>query len=115
MSFFARFKYALHLLVAVTMILILTLAVFEGLGFITDFNVQKLMFHPLYFLLVFAIAFALAPVLFERMPISGDVPRESPDAKPPFGYATRVVTLAFLALVLALLASLVAFLLGKFT
>jgi hypothetical protein len=114
MPVFKRLRYALYILIAVTMVLMLSLGIGEGLGFVHDLNVQRLMLHLLYFLPVYAIGVALAPVLSERMPIFGDPPDPKPTGKRPFGYAVRAGALVAFGLALAMLASLVVFLLGKF-
>lgn len=114
MPIFERLKYAFYVLIAVTMILMLTLSVWEGLGLIRGVAFDDLAFHPLYFLPVLAVGFALAPLLSRRVPIAGDLPVEKPSTKPPFGYTVRALALVVLGFVLAMLANLAVFLLGKF-
>ena len=104
-----RLIYALLLLIATTMIVMLVLSIGEGIGLVRDLDVQALMVHPLYLLVVYAVGFALAPKLHQSTPISGD----SQPAK--FGYAARVTVLAAIGLVLALLANLVVYVLGRFS
>ena len=114
MPVFKRIKYALYLLIATTMTLMLGLGIGEGLGFIRDFDVQRLMLNPLYWLPVYAIGFALAPMLSDRMPISGDQPAPGSGVRPPIGYTVRVALLAVAGFALAMLASFVVFMLGRF-
>ena len=113
MPIFKRLRYALYVLIAVTMIVMLALSIGEGIGFIRGINVQRLMFHPLYFLPVYAVGLLFAPTLSARMPISGDQPNPTPNTKPPFGYTVRTLALVALGLLLAVLANLIVFLLGK--
>jgi hypothetical protein len=115
MPIFKRLKYAMYILIAVTMVFVLALSIGEGVGFIRGLNVERLMFHPLYVLPVFIIGFALAPALSERMPISGDQSNPSSSAKARFGYTVRTLALVALGLALALFAALVVFLFGKFS
>ena len=113
MPIFKRLRYALYVHIAVTMIVALALSIGEGIGFIRGVDVQRLMFHPLYFLPVYAIGFLLAPMLSARTPISGDRPNPTPSAKPPFDYTARTLALVALGLLLAVMANLAVFLLGK--
>ncbi|MES2993458.1 MAG: hypothetical protein V4844_18690 [Pseudomonadota bacterium] len=113
MQIFRRMRYSLYLLIAFTMVVGLTLSIGEGVGFIRGVSMQRLVFHPLYFVPVLLIGFALAPLLSERLPISGDQPTPSPSGKAPFGYAVRTFALMALGLALALLANLVVFLIGR--
>lgn len=113
MPVFKRLQYALYMLIAVTMILMLALGVGEGLGLVQDMSAQELMFHPLYCLPVFAVGFALAPVLARRLPVSGD--QHSPSSLETNAvFPARAGLLALVGLVLAMLAGLVVFLLGRF-
>lgn len=114
MPTFKRLRYALYVLIAVTMIVTLALSIGEGVGFIRGIDIQGLMLHPLYFLPVYAIGFAFAPAFSARVPISGDPPAPTPSAKPPFGYTARALALVALGVLLAVLANLVVFLFGKF-
>ncbi len=114
MPVFKRLRYAMYILIAVTMVVVLLLSIGEGLGFVRGFDVQRLMFHPLYLLPVFAIGFAIAPALSERMPISGDLPNPSSSGKPPLGYTVRTLALVVLGLILAMLVNLVVLAIGKF-
>ena len=113
MPIFKRLRYALYLLIAVTMIVMLALSIGEGMGFVRGINVQRLMFHPLYFLSVLVVGFVVAPMLSTRVPISGDQPGPTPSAKPPLGFTVRVLALVALGLVLGVLANLIVFVLGK--
>ena len=92
MPIFKRIKYALYLLIAATMTLTLALGIGESLGFIRNFDVQTLMFNPLYWLPVYAISFAVAPMLSDNMPISGDQ-RPSTSGGPHVSYTMRVALL----------------------
>ncbi|RIX39923.1 MAG: hypothetical protein D3M94_22305 [Rhodocyclales bacterium GT-UBC] len=114
MPILKRFHYALVVLIAVTMVVMLTLSIGEGLGLTYGVDVQRLTSHPLYVISVYLVGFVTAPWLSERMLISGDPTDPSPNGKAPFGYAARILALAALCLVLVLLTNLVVFLLGKF-
>jgi len=113
MSIFERLKYAIYVLIAVTMVLFLMLSLAEGLGVIRNFDIGALMFHPLFFLPVFVIGLAVAPSLSERMPVSGDLPTEGPREGAQFGYAVRMLALMFLGLVLAALLAIAVFILER--
>jgi hypothetical protein len=115
MPVFKRLKYAMCVLIAITMILMLSVSIAGAFGVSSEVKIDELMFHPIYFLPVFGIGYALAPALFERLPISGDLPPHGPSSKPPFGYSIRVTALAFLALILAMLANLLVYLFEKVT
>lgn len=114
MPIFKRLTYALYILIATSMIVALAMSIGEGIGIVRDFNAQSVILHPAYLLVVYGIGFALASSLHESMPISCDSPRVEVGSKQPFGYGVRVVALAAMGLVLALLASLIVYLLGRF-
>ena len=114
MHMLKRLRYALYVLIAVTMVVLLALGVGEGVGLVHGFDSGRLMFHPLYFLPVSAIGFAVAPSLAKRLPISGDLPNPRPGNKPPFGYAVRSVLLIAFGLVFVLAISALLWLVGRF-
>jgi len=109
-----RLRYAFYVLIGVTMIVMLALSIGEGIGYVRGVNVERLMLHPLYFLPVLAVGYLVAPILFERIPISGDEDDSNADAKTRGRYTVRSIVLAALGLLLALVANLVVFLFEKF-
>ena len=113
MPVFERLKYAFYVLNAVTMILMLTLSISEGLGLIRGVAFDDLAFHPLYLLSVLAVGFGLAPLLSKRVPIAGDQPANDSGTKPSFGYTVRAFALVVLGFALAILANLVVFPIGR--
>ena len=80
-----RLRYALYVLVAVNMVVMLALSIGEGVGLVHGVEIGRLMFHPLYIFPVFAIGFAIAPALAKRLPISGDLPNQRSGNTLPIG------------------------------
>jgi len=115
MPLLKRLRYALYVLIAVSMVTMLALSIGEGVGLVYGFDIGRLMSNPIYFLTVFAIGFAIAPALAERLPISGDPSNRSPGSKPPFGYAVRSSLLVAVGLALIALLGVVLFLVKRFT
>jgi len=68
---------------------------------------------PFFTLALYAVAFVLSPWVAQRFPILGDQPTEKTGGKPQFGYAVRTFALVALGLVLAVLANVVVYFLGK--
>ena len=115
MPLFKRLRYALYVLIVVTMVVLLALSLGEGVGLVRGFDVERLMFHPALHPAVYAIGFAIAPALSERLPISGDLPGLNRGGKPPFGYTVRSLLLVVSGLVLAVLLGVALFLVERFT
>lgn len=113
MPILSRLKYAMCVLIAVTMVVMLSLAVGEGLGIVHGFDIQGLMRNPLYLLPVFIAGFIVAPALSSRVPVSGDSPSPEKSGKRSYGYTARTLLLVVGGLVLALLANLAIFIFGK--
>ena len=114
MPILSRLKYAMCVLVAVTMILMLSLAVGEGLGIVRGVDIPGLMRNPFYYVPVFIGGFIVAPALSARVPVSGDTP--SPERrKRPLGYTARTLLLVIGGLVLAMLANLAVLIFRRFT
>lgn len=114
MSIFGRTKYAMYVLIAVTMIVMLTLSIAEGMGILRGFDIQDLMSNPYFFVPVFVAGFAVAPLLSERMPTSGDRSMTEQERKRSIGYTARMLLLVVGGLALALLVNLFVYLLGRF-
>ena len=114
MPLLKRIRYALYVLIAVSMVTMLTFSISEGIGLVYGFDIGRLISSPIYFLPVFAIGFVSAPAFAERLPTSGDPPNQLPDSKPPFGYAVRSSLLVAFGLALAALLGLVLFLIERF-
>ena len=106
MSFIARLRYAIGVLVAVSMVLVVVLVAGAMLGIVHGFEVTRLAFHPLITVPVLALGFAFAPSLSERLPISGDRPESDLRVKPRFSYLVRATALAVVALTLVLVVEL---------
>jgi hypothetical protein len=115
MPILKRFTYSLYILIATTMAVLLVLSIGEGIGLVRGVDLQGFMFHPLYLLAVYGVGFALAPVLHDRLPISGDAQQENQGSKRRFGYGVRVAALAAVGFILAVLGNLFIYLLGQFT
>jgi hypothetical protein len=115
MPLLKRLRYALYVLIAVSMVTMLTLSIGEGIGFVYAFDIGRLMSNPIYLVLVFAIGLAIAPALAERLPVSGDPSTRPPGSKPPFGYAVRSSLLVAGGLVVVALLGVVLFLVRRFT
>ena len=115
MPLLERLRYALYVLIAVSMITMLALSLAEGVSVLSGFNIGRLMSNPAYFLPVLAVGFAIAPAVAERLPISGDPSNRPPSSKPLFGYAVRSSLLVAFGLVLVALLSLVLLLVERFT
>lgn len=113
MQILKRLRYAMHVLIAVTMVVGLALSVGQGVGLIEGVSVSRLMFHPLYVVPIFVVGLALAPLLLKRSPISGNQASPNPDGKASVGYNVRALALIAFGLALVVLASLIVFLLGK--
>jgi hypothetical protein len=113
MSILSRLKYAMCVLIAITMVLMLTLAIGEGIGIAQGFDIPGLMRNPFYFAPVFLVGFIVAPALSGRVPVSGDSPSPEKDGKRSHGYTARTLLLVIGGLVLAMLANLAVFILGK--
>lgn len=114
MPILSRLKYAMCVLIAITMILMLTLSIGEGMGMKYPFDIQRLMSNPFYFVPVFVFGLAVAPALSGRMPISGDPATPEESAKSTYGYTARTLFLVVGGLALAILANLAVFFFGKF-
>ena len=113
MPLIKRLIYVMYILIPATMIVMLLLSVGQGVGFARGMDAQAVVSSPLYFGLVYVLAFVVAPMLHERVPISGDRPASEPVIKKPYGYAVRIAALAAVGLVLALAANLIVFLLNR--
>ena len=108
-----RLKYSLYILIAATMVVVLALSLGEGLGLVQGFNAQTLILHPTYLLVVYSIAFLLAPKLHESVPIDYDTTQGAVTSKRRGGHSARILVLAGIGLLLALLANLIVYLVGR--
>ena len=115
MPLLKRLRYALYVLIAVSMVTMLALSIGEGVGVVYGFDIGRLMSNPIYLLPVFAIGFLMAPYLAARLPISGDLSNRPPGSRPPFGYAVRSSLLVAFGLGLVALLGIVLFLVERFT
>ena len=61
----------------------------RALALVYAFDIARPDADLIHFLPVFAIGFAIAPALAERLRISGDPSTRPPGSKPPFGYVVR--------------------------
>jgi hypothetical protein len=114
MPILSRLVYSAYVLVGVSMVVALSVSIAEGLGARPSFDIQSLMFDPLYLFLIYLGCFAVAPALSAHLRISGDEPLRTPPARPPFGYAVRSFALVLGGLALSGLVALLIFLLEKF-
>jgi hypothetical protein len=113
MSILGRMKYAMYVLIAVTMIVMLTLSIAEGLGALHGFDIQGLMANPYFFVPVFVAGVVVAPFVSERMPTSGDGGVTEEERKRSVGYAARMLLLVVGGMSLVIFATLIVFVFGR--